>query len=115
MNIIAKSSNIATPIDLYKLTQAPDRQKLTNAKGSTLELDSWVLYEEQDAKGNTIKLLSLATKDGTAYCTNSATFCRDFESAIAMFKEFGEEFHIIEVLTGTSKNGRDFISCKVLG
>ena len=61
-----------------------------------------------------MKLLALTTVDGFAYCTNSATFCRSFESAVAMFAQFGEEFHKILVTTGTSKNNRDYIDCVVV-
>ena len=115
MNIITKSSNVASSFDLYKLVQSPERKKLTDIKGQTIELDKWVLYTEPDKDGKEMKLLALVTADGSAYCTNSATFCRSFESAVAMVAQFGEEFHKIQVTTGTSKNGRDYIDCIVVG
>lgn len=114
MNIITKSANIASSFDLYKLVQSPERKKLTDIKGQTIELDKWVLYTESDKDGKEMNLLALSTVDGSAYCTNSATFCRSFESAVAMFAQFGEEFHKIRVTTGTSKNGRDYIDCVVV-
>ena len=115
MNIINKSANVASSFDLYKLVQSPERNKLTDIKGRTIELDKWVLYTEPDKDGKEMKLLALTTVDGAAYCTNSATFCRSFESAVAMFAQFGEEFHSIEIVTGTSKNNRDYIDCVVVG
>lgn len=115
MNIIAKSANVVSAFDLYKLVQSPERKKLTDIKGQTIELDKWVLYTEPDKDGKEMNLLALFTVDGTAYCTNSATFCRSFESAVATFGQFGEEFHEIHVTTGTSKNGRDYIDCVVVG
>lgn len=115
MNIITKSANVASSFDLYKLVQSPERKKLTDVKGQTIELDKWVLYTEPDKDGKEMKLLSLSAADGSAYCTNSATFCRSFEGAVAMFAQFGEEFHKIQVTTGTSKNGRDYIDCVVIG
>lgn len=114
MNIINKSANIASSFDLYKLVQSPERKKLTNIKGQTITLDKWVLYTEPDKDGKEMKLLALTTADGSTYCTNSATFCRSFESAVAMFAQFGEEFHEIQVTTGKSKNGRDYIDCIVV-
>ena len=114
MNIIAKSATVTSAQALYNLTQAPDRKKLTEAKGKTLILSSWVLYTDTDMKGNDVTLLSLIDENGQGYCTNSATFCRDFKSAVDMFDEFGEQFTTIEVATGTSKNGREYISCKVI-
>lgn len=115
MNIIAKSANVVSAFDLYKLVQSPERKKLTDIKDQTIELDKWVLYTEPDKDGKEMSLLALSTVDGTAYCTNSATFCRSFESAVATFGQFGEEFHSIEIATGTSKNGRDYIDCVVVG
>lgn len=114
MNIINKSANIASSFDLYKLVQSPERKKLTDIKGQIIELDKWVLYTESDKDGKEMNLLALSTVDGSAYCTNSATFCRSFASAVAMFDQFGEEFHKIRVTTGTSKNGRDYIDCVVV-
>ena len=115
MNIINKSANVVSAFDMYKLVQSPERKKLTDIKGQTIELDKWVLYTEPDKDGKEMSLLSLSTVDGTTYCTNSATFCRSFESAVTTFGQFGEEFHSIQIVTGTSKNGRDYIDCVVVG
>lgn len=115
MNIITKSANVDSSFDLYQLVQSPERKKLSDIKGQSIELDKWVLYTEPNKDGKEMKLLALTTVDGSAYCTNSATFCRSFESAVAMFGQFGEEFHKIQVATGTSKNGRDYIDCVVVG
>lgn len=114
MNIITKSSNVVSAFDLYKLVQSPERKKLTDIKGQTIELDKWVLYTEPDKDGKEMSLLALSTVDGTTYCTNSATFCRSFESAVKTFGQFGEEFHKIQVSIGTSKNGRNYIDCVVV-
>lgn len=114
MNIIAKSASVASAHDLYALTQAPDREKLTNVKGMTLTLESWVLYTDVNNKGDEVTLMAMTTDDGHAYCTNSATFCKDFGNAVDMYKQFGEEFTRIQVITGTSKNGREYIACKVV-
>ena len=115
MIIITKSSNVASAFVLYMLVQSPNRKKLTDIKGQTIELDKWVLYTEPDKDGKEMSLLALSTVDGTAYCTNSSTFCRSFESAVATFGQFGEEFQKIQVVTGKSKNGRDYIDCAVVG
>lgn len=114
MNIIAKSTSVQTSFDLYNLTKAPNRAKMVDLKGQTVDLKSWVIYEEPNSKGEMVKILSIMTKDDAGYATNSATFIRDFESAVDMFKEFGDEFHQIQVVPGTSKNGREYISCLVI-
>ena len=115
MNIINKSDNVTSSFDLYKLVQSPERKKLSDIKGQTITLNKWVLYSEPDKEGKEMKLLALTTADGSTYCTNSVTFCRSFESAVAMFAQFGEEFHDIQVTSGASKNGRDYIDCVVVG
>lgn len=114
MNIIAKSASVQSSFDLYNLTKAPNRHKLVDIKGQTVTLKSWALYEEENNKGEMVKILSITTDGGEGYATNSATFIRDFESAVDMFKEFGDEFHQIQVVPGTSKNGREYISCLVI-
>lgn len=114
MNIIAKSASVTTAHDLYVLTQSPDREKLTAVKGDTLTLASWVLYTDVNSKGEEVTLLAMITDGGKAYCTNSATFCKYFGNAVEMYKQFGEEFTVVQVVTGTSKNGREYIACKVV-
>ena len=114
MNIIAKSASIVNPMDMYNLTKAPDRTTLSEAAGEVMELDKWLVYSETNAKGEEVTLASLTTKDGRSFTTNSGTFIRDFTSAITMFSEFGTEFTTIQIVEGTSKNGRKFITCKVI-
>lgn len=114
MNIIVKSASINTPMDIYALTKAPDRSKLSEVSGQVLELDKWVVYSEPNSNGQEVTLVSLITKDGKAFTSNSGTFIRDFTSAVTMFAEFGEEFHTIQVMNGKSKVGREFITCKVI-
>ena len=114
MNIIAKSASIADPMDMYNLTRSPDRRKLSDATGEVLELDKWVVYSELNSKDEQVTLASLSTKDGRAFTTNSGNFIRDFTSAATMFSEFGTEFTTVEIVDGVSKNGRKFITCKVV-
>lgn len=114
MNIIAKSASIASPMDMYNLTKSPERSKLSEAAGEVLELAQWLVYSEPNSKGEEVTLASLTTTDGRAFTTNSGTFIRDFTSAVTMFSEFGTEFHTIQVVEGTSKNGRKFVTCKVI-
>lgn len=114
MYIIAKSANITNPMDMYNLTKSPERTKLSEVSGQVLELDKWLVYSEPNSKGEEVTLVSLTTKDGKAYTSNSITFIRDFTSAVTMFAEFGAEFRTIQVMNGRSKAGREFITCKVI-
>ena len=67
MNLIAKSVSVQTSFDLYNLTKAPNREKLVDIKGQTITLKSWALYEEENNKGEMVKILSLMTEDGKGY------------------------------------------------
>ena len=44
MNIIAKSATVTSAQALYNLTQAPDRKKLTEAKGNPQSVQLGALY-----------------------------------------------------------------------
>nr|DAH39320.1 MAG TPA: ssDNA binding protein [Caudoviricetes sp.] len=114
MTIIAKSESVAAPMDMYNMTKSPDRSRLSEVSGQVLELDKWLVYSELNSKGEEVTLTTLTTKDGRAFTTNSATFIRDFTSAATMFAEYGAEFHTIQVMSGRSKAGREFITCKVI-
>ena len=114
MNIIAKSANITSPMDMYNLTKSPERTKLSEVSGQVLELYKWLVYSEPNSKGEEVTLVSMTTKDGKAYTSNSGTFIRHFSSAVTMFAEFGAEFSTIQVVSGHSKSGREFITCKVI-
>lgn len=53
------------------------------------------------------------TPEGEVFGTNSATFIDDFEKMAALFGPGGVD--AIEVVSGTSKAGREFITCAYAG
>lgn len=109
------SHNVETAAQLYALVKSPDRQKLSSIKGETIKLASWILYTDSNSKGEEFKLVALTTEDGRSFCTNSATFVRDFGEAVEMFTSMDATFDTVKVASGTSKNGREYISCVVVG
>lgn len=111
MFIIYKSEK-CTAKDLYDLTMNPEIQKMTRIKGDTITIDVCALYEDVNGKGEIQKIFSVRTDKGEIFATNSPTFTEDFDRMRIMFAEFGEEVHQIEVVCGTSKAGREFITCK---
>lgn len=98
----------------YDLTMSPKMQNMKLLKGSRLEVSAWCKYEDVDAKTNEVRpILSILSPEGEVYGTNSATFIADFESMVELFGEDGVD--VIEVISGTSKAGREFITCAYAG
>jgi hypothetical protein len=63
----------------------------------------------QTARTKTI--LSIVTPENEVFATNSPTFKEDFLKMQEMFADCGEEVHSVKVISGTSKAGREFITC----
>ena len=111
MTIVKASDNLTTK-DIYLLTMNPNTQKMKDAKGERIELHSWALYEDVNRKtGEVQQILAVATSNGKTYATNSPTFIDDFMSMMELFTNAGETVPAITVSSGTSKAGREYISC----
>lgn len=111
MAIIRASENLKT-VDIYRLTKAPNTQKMSDVKGQRLEVAKYALYEDADKKTGEVKeILAIATPEGETFATNSRTFIDDFLDMVDMFGEAGEKVPAIVVTSGTSKAGREFITC----
>lgn len=111
MNIIYKSEKCAAK-DLYDLTMNPEIQKMTSIKGDTITIDVCALYEDTNSSGEIQKIFSVRTDKGEIFATNSPTFTADFDRMRTMFAEFGEDIHQIAIVSGTSRSGREYITCK---
>lgn len=110
MKIITKSGDL-TSKELYDLTLSPNVQKMKDCIGQTIEVKAWVLYEDVNSKEETQEILSIVSPDGEIFGTNSGTFKKDFATMISFFNGFGEEIQAINVISGTSKANREFITC----
>ena len=111
MEIIRKTPNI-TAADLFSLTKGSQVRMLKDAKGETLDIDQYVLYADDQSDGSTVTVLSLKTKEGAMYATNSGTFIRNFQDILAMYESCGEE-PPTRFLVGSAKSkvGRDYLTC----
>ena len=111
MKIINSSENL-TPKEIYSLTMSPKTQKMKDAIGSRIEIDAWATYEDVNKKtGELQEVLAILTPEGEIFATNSPTFKEDFFQTQDLFSNMGETVHAISVISGTSKAGREFISC----
>lgn len=111
MKIIESSANL-TPKEIYNLTMSPKTFKMKDAIGSRIEIEAWALYEDVNKKSGEIQeVLAIMTPDGEIFATNSPTFKDDFFQMQELFLGMGETVHAISVISGTSKAGREFVSC----
>lgn len=111
MKIIEASKNL-TPKEIYNLTMSPATQKMKSVIGQRIEISAWAIYEDVNKKtGEVQEVLSIITPEGETFATNSPTFKEDFSNMFQLFRDMGEEVHTITVTSGTSKAGREFITC----
>lgn len=114
MNIIRMHPENPGKKITYSLTMSPKMRNMKELKGATLDVSAWCKYEDVDAKTNELRpILSIMSPEGEVYGTNSATFIDDFERMVDLFGPDGVE--AVEVISGTSKAGREFITCAYAG
>jgi len=113
MEIIKKTEGL-TSADLYALTKGNDVRKMTDAKGEILDILKYVLYTDEDVKGNPMTVLAVETVDGAKYATNSKTFVRNFSDILAIFGAGNEEPPTRFVVgCGVSKSNREYLTCDI--
>lgn len=111
MHIINSSANL-TVKDMYHLTMNPNTAKMKDCKGQRIEFEAWAVYQDTNRKsGELMEILAIRTPEGETFATNSPTFINDFLSMWDLFYDMGETVKAIIVTSGTSKAGREFITC----
>ena len=110
MKIIDSTPNL-TLADSYNLTRSPETERMSNHVGATIAVEKFMVREEERPDtGEVITIVSI--NDGTTtYSTNSATFVREFLSILEMARNAGAMVHHVRVASGTSKKGRDYVTC----
>ena len=111
MTIINRTSKELTKKEIYQMTMSPKIQKISDNKGVVIDVAAYCFYSDEKADGNTIDILSVMDADGSIYATNSPTFRDDFERICEIMD--GEDFSI-QVISGTSKAGREFVTCALV-
>lgn len=94
----------------YRLTRA-NAKKVVDAAGSVITPSAYVLYEDEDIKSGELKTVLTFEADGEVFGTISPVFIREFMDAA---NYFGGEIGSIKILTGETKNGREFVTCEVI-
>jgi len=111
MQIIEKSREMDAK-DLYRMTRNAKIQKMKDAANSTIKVDAWVHYQDENNSGKVQDIISIEEKEtGTVYATNSPTFIHEFLAIVKILEDAGETLNELEIISGTSKGGRTFITC----
>ena len=108
---ITKTSRELTKKESYKMTLSPSIKKMRDIVGAQIDVSAFIMYKDVNSDGKEQEILSVMDADGTVYATNSPTFKKDFANICDIMD--GEDFSI-EVISGTSKAGREFITCTLV-
>ena len=114
MEIIRKTENI-TAGDLFEMTKGPNVRKMADAKGETLDIQSYVIYKDDKGDGSDpVTVLAIKTVECVMYATNSRTFIRNFSDILAMYEECGEKVPTqYKVGSARSNAGREYLTCSL--
>lgn len=111
---ILKTSRDFTNVEKYLMTHDPGIMSVKDVPDFTrMDVSGYLLYEDQNAKGETSELLSvIGSVDGTTkvWCCQSATFKRSFEEIFELFEE--KPFSIIKT-SGVSRAGKNYVDCRL--
>lgn len=114
MNIL--KTNIADnewTMDLsYDMFESPDRLRGADLKGQQVHIDKYCLYEEDNAQGETVKVLTVSTTEGYVFATTSAAFIRTFDRIMELANKCKVTDLCIEIVSERSKNNREYITAK---
>ena len=111
MATIIKSNKELTKRESYKLTLDPAIKRMKDLIGVQIDVSAYCLYTDTNKDGEEVEVLSIMDKDGGVCATNSATFKKDFMNIADLMDD---EEYTIEVISGQSKAGRDFITCTLV-
>lgn len=106
MKVLAESRELSKA-EIYHLAKSADIRKMSDAIGSTLEVDCFILYEDENNNGEMQEVVSIRTVDGETYATNSKSACDCMHDILDVFDP--ADVKKVKVLAGTSKNNRKFI------
>lgn len=96
----------------YDMFLSQDRQGVKDYEGQQFHTDKYAVYEEENANGNMVKLVTILTDEGIVMTTNSPSFIRTFSSIAELAEKSNVEHYAFEVVAAKSRNNREFITAK---
>lgn len=109
---ITKISKELNKKELYKMTMDAGIKKMKDYVGSSIDVYAYCIFTDFNSKDNKeVEVLSVMDTDGSVFVTNSVAFKKDFLNIVTLMD--GEDFSV-GVTSGTSKAGREFVTCTLL-
>lgn len=113
---ILKTSHELTAPEVYFLTMSPAAEKMKDHKDEEIEIAAFCLYtdvvkKEGENTGKEQEILSILSKNGEIFATNSQTFIEDFIKMWELFTSMSHPVNAVRVIGGKSKKDREFITC----
>ena len=96
----------------YDMFESPDRLRGVDLEGAKVHIDKFCLYEEDNADGELVKVLTVSTNEGQVFATTSAAFVRTFDRIMELAKRCNVTDVCIEIVAERSKNNREYITAK---
>lgn len=95
---------------MYAMFEDENRICLSDTAGTTVEFDHYAIVEDENAKGEVVKTLSIEDAETrSVYVTTSSSFIQAFERIITMAEKCGEDFRKVSVSFKKSQRGRNFL------
>ena len=95
---------------MYAMFEDENRIRLSETAGTTIEFDHYAIVEDENAKGEVVKTLSIEdAKTRSVYVTTSTSFIQAFERFITMAEKCSEDFRKVSVSFKKSQRGRNFL------
>ena len=104
-----KSENTSNE-QIYKMMRSKEVGKVSDNIGFTGEPSDYVIYTQDDGDGGEVAICAMRFADGKMLATNSATFRKEIE---LMIDTFGK-IPAIEIVSGTSRNGRKYVTAELM-
>lgn len=113
MIITSMSKEDFTKVELYRMTKSSAIVSVKSLPdGSTMEPHGWLMFDDENAKGETSHMLSIIGTDFSGqevvWSCQSQTFKDNFMDLWNMFD--GEPF-TLKKISGVTKAGRDYVNC----
>ena len=112
MNVIKMHPETMDKKTLYSLTRGQSMSVKDVDDRTVITPVAYAVYEDTDKDGKTNEVLAIRDKEsGEVFTTISPTFKRDFFDIVDFM---GEDDYSIHTVHGTTKAGRDFVTCTMV-
>lgn len=95
---------------MFAMFEDESRIRLSDIVGTTVEFNHYAIVEDENAKGEVVKTLSIEEAEThNVYVTTSTSFIQSFERITTMAEKCGADFRKVSVFFKKSQRGRNFL------